>query len=266
MRYSFYLLFHFLMLPFATMQAQEYDTSVIVSPPQVDTTVYEDEEYENTSEETSNSVYDTSLQYNRFYYPTDSIEYLRNEKAFSYAKKLDSLLKIRQDEINNQQKKASKATITSIDIGGILQTLLWAILVAALLFVLYRVFLSDRGLFTSPTKNKTIVVEEELLTDDAYLEQQLKQALKDENFRSAIRYLYLQTLNRLSERNWLNLSPDKTNYQYVRELAKPHLRNGFSRITLHYEYAWYGDFQIDEKVYEQVKSDFDQFNQSVKQS
>jgi hypothetical protein len=266
MRYTFYLTLLLLTLPFASLQAQENDTTVVVEAPQVDTTVYEDEDYENSTEETTVRTYDTSLQFYRWYYPTDSIQYLRSEKEFSYANNLDSLLKIRQDEINNQQKKASKTTTTSVNIGGILQIMLWAILIAALLFVLYRVFLSDRGLFTSPTKNKTIEVEEELLTDDAYLEQQLKQALKEENFRLAIRYLYLQTLNRLSERNWLNLSPDKTNYQYVRELAKPQLRNGFSRITLHYEYAWYGDFRIDENVYKQVKSDFDQFNQSVKQS
>lgn len=266
MRYSFYSLIIFLLIPFAATQAQEYDTTVVVSPPVVDTTVYEDEEYETAPDEEANTTYDTSLAYYRWYYPADSINYLRKQKDFSYSNNLDSLLKIRQDELNKQQKKASETTTTSVDIGGILQTTLWIILIAALLFVLYRVFLSDRGLFTSPTKNKTIEVEEELLTDDGYLEQQLKQAERDENFRLAIRYLYLQTLNRLSERNWLNLSPDKTNYQYVRELAKPQLRNGFSRITLHYEYAWYGDFTIDEKVYEQVKGDFDQFNQTAKQS
>lgn len=266
MKYPLYLILLLLLLPFANMQAQENDTTVIVAPPEVDTTVYEDEDYENSTEETTVRTYDTSLQFYRWYYPADSIQYLRKQKDFSYANNLDSLLKIRQDELNNEQKKARNTTTTSVDIGGVLQTLIWIILIGTLLFVLYRVFLSDRGLFASPTKNKTIEVQEELLTDDVYLEQQLKQALIDENFRLAIRYLYLQTLNRLSERNWLNLSPDKTNYQYVRELAKPQLQNGFSRITLHYEYAWYGDFHIDEAVYQQVKSDFDQFNQSVKQS
>jgi len=265
MRYSFYTLILFLLLPFASMQAQEYDTTV-VAPPVADTTVYEDEEYETAPDEEANTTYDTSLAYYRWYYPTDSIHYLRKQKEFNYANNLDSLLKIRQDELNKQQKQASKATTTSVDIGAVLKAMLWIILIAVLLFVLYRVFLSDRGLFTSPTKNKIIKVEEELLTDDSYLEQQLKQAERDKNFRLAIRYLYLQTLNRLSQRNWLNLSPDKTNYQYVRELAKPQLRNSFSRITLHYEYAWYGDFTIDETVYEQVKSDYDQFNQTAKQS
>ncbi|RXK61611.1 DUF4129 domain-containing protein [Lacibacter luteus] len=263
MRYPSFLLVLFFLLFSANINAQENDT-VVVNPPVVDTSVVvEDEDYEESTEDTR--VYDTTLLFQQWFYPADSINHLRREKDFSYANNLDSLLKLRQEELNKQQKKVSNSTGTSVNIGGVLQILLWGILIAALLFVLYRVFLSDKGLFTSPTKNKQIEVEEEQLTDDAYLDQQLKQALSDQNYRLAIRYLYLQSLNKLSQRNWLHLSPDKTNYQYVRELAKPQLRNGFSRITLHYEYAWYGDFEIDATVYQQVKNDFDLFNQSVKQ-
>ncbi len=265
MRYPSFLLILFFLLFSAGINAQENDT-VVVNAPAVDTSVVvEDEDYEESAEDTR--VYDTTLLFQQWYYPADSISHLRREKDFSYANNLDSLLKIRQDELKKQQKEVTDTAskTTSIDIGAVLQLLLWGVIIAALLFVLYRVFLSDKGLFTSPAKNKTIEVDEEQLTDDAYLDQQLKNAVQEQNYRLAIRYLYLQTLNRLSQRNWLQLSPDKTNYQYVRELAKPQLRNGFSRVTLHYEYAWYGDFEIDEMVYQQVKNDFDLFNQSVKQ-
>lgn len=265
MKHPSSLLLLFFLLFSANTIAQENDT-VVVEAPAVDTSVaVEDEDYEESTEDAS--VYDTILQFQQWYYPTDSINYLRRQKDFSYAGNLDSLLKIRQNELNKQQKEiATKtSTATSVNIGAVLKAILWGIIIATLLFVLYRVFLSDKGLFTSPTKNRPVEVEEEQLTDDAYLDQQLKQAAQEQNYRLAIRYLYLQTLNRLSQRNWLHLSPDKTNYQYVRELAKPQLRNGFSRITLHYEYAWYGDFEIDSMVYQQVKNDFDLFNQSVKQ-
>jgi hypothetical protein len=80
----------------------------------------------------------------------------------------------------------------------------------------------------------------------------------------AIRFLYLQSLNKLAEREWLQLSPDKTNYQYVRELAKPQLKKSFARITLHYEYAWYGDFVIEQQVFDPIKKEFEEFHQSIK--
>ena len=116
------------------------------------------------------------------------------------------------------------------------------------------------------TGKEQLEVEDEPVTDEIYLDQQLQEAIRMKNYRLAIRFLYLQSLSRLAEKGWLQLSPDKTNYQYVRELAKPQLKQPFARITLHYEYAWYGDFSIASDVFESVKQEFDLFHQSIKQN
>lgn len=221
-----------------------------------------DEEYE---EEQDEDIVDTTLHRSIWIYSADSIRSLKSQKEFDYTKNLDSLLKRRQ-ELDNKQRGNQKTKTTTVNVFGIIEIILWSLLIGALLFVLYRIFLSDRGLFTSPLRNKHLQVEEEQLTDDVYLDQQLQLAIKEGNYRLAIRFLYLQSLNKLSERNWLQLSPDKTNYQYVRELAKPQLKNAFARITLHYEYAWYGDFVIEKNVFEPIRKEFDQFQQSIKQS
>ncbi|HLO37143.1 MAG TPA: DUF4129 domain-containing protein [Lacibacter sp.] len=259
----FIMLFAFLSKP-ADMHAQvTVDSSVqVVEEPALDTTIGDDEEFEN--EETS--VIDTTLHRSTWVYSSDSIRSLRSQKDFDYAKNLDSLLKKRQELANKKQKKPSRSTANVGNVFSIIEIVLWALLIGALLFVLYRIFLSDRGLFASPLRNKSLQVEEEQLTDDVYLDQQLQLAMKEGNYRLAIRYLYLQSLNKLSERGWLQLSPDKTNYQYVRELSKPQLKNAFARITLHYEYAWYGDFVIGQNIFEPIKKEFDQFHQTIKQS
>ena len=180
-------------------------------------------------------------------------------------KNLDRSLKERQEQARKKNKKTSRS-VNVAPLFSIIEIVLWSLLIGALLFVLYRIFLSDRGLFTSPLRNKQLQVEEEQLTDDVYLDQQLQLAIKEGNYRLGIRFLYLQSLNKLSERGWLLLSPDKTNYQYVRELAKPQLKSAFARITLHYEYAWYGDFVIEKNVFDSIRKEFDQFQQSIKQS
>lgn len=259
----FILLIAFLSKP-ADMYAQvTVDSSVqVVEEPVVDTTAVYDEEFEN--EETS--VIDTTLHRSIWVYSSDSIRSLRSQKDFEYAKNLDSLLKKRQELANKKQKKPSRSTTNVGNVFSFIEIVLWALLIGALLFVLYRIFLSDRGLFASPLRNKSLQVEEEQLTDDVYLDQQLQLAMKEGNYRLAIRYLYLQSINKLSERGWLQLSPDKTNYQYVRELSKPQLKNTFARITLHYEYAWYGDFVIGQNIFEPIKKEFDQFHQTIKQS
>jgi hypothetical protein len=236
------------------------DSSVqVMEEPVVDTTAVYDEEYEE--EETD--LLDTTLYRSFWVYSTDSVRSLRSQKEFEYMKNLDSLLKKRQELAKKKQKKQSSVS-EPVNVFPVIEVVLWALLIGALLFVLYRIFLSDRGLFASPLRNKNLEVEEEHFTDEVYLDQQLQQAIRDSNYRLAIRFLYLQSLNKLAEREWLQLSPDKTNYQYVRELAKPQLKKSFARITLHYEYAWYGDFVIEQQVFDPIKKEFEEFHQSIK--
>ncbi len=258
----FIMLIAFLSNPVDMYAQVTVDSSVqVVEEPVVDTTAVYDEEYQEEETETI----DTTLHRSIWVYSSDSIRSLRSQKDFDYTKNLDSLLKRRQ-QLNNKKQGKQKTGTTNVNVFGIIEILLWSLLIGALLFVLYRIFLSDRGLFTSPLRNKQLQVEEEQLTDDVYLDQQLQLAIKEGNYRLGIRYLYLQSINKLSERGWLQLSPDKTNYQYVRELSKPQLKNTFARITLHYEYAWYGDFEIGQNIFEPIKKEFDQFHQTIKQS
>ena len=259
----FMMLIAFLSNP-VNMHAQvTVDSSIqVVEEPVVDTTAVYDEEFQN--EETL--IIDTALHRSIWVYSSDSIRSLRSQKDFDYMKNLDSTLKKRQELANKKQKKPSSNSIKVGNVFSIMEIVLWTLLIGALLFVIYRIFLSDRGLFASPLRNKSLQVEEEQLTDDVYLDQQLQLAIKEGNYRLGIRYLYLQSINKLAEKGWLHLSPDKTNYQYVRELAKPQLKNAFARITLHYEYAWYGDFVIGQNIFEPIKKEFEQFHQTIKQS
>ncbi len=250
----------------AEVNAQETDTTVVVeAPTSVADTVYSNDEEEETTEE--QEITDTTLTVNTWMYPADSLKRLQRQKDFAYVKNLDSLLKIRQDEyLKNQREMEPVDTAPRGNVFPVFRFLLWAIAIGVVLFIVYRLFLSERGLFAAPTRNKTLQVEEEAVADEEYLERQLKEAIRKGNHRFAIRYLYLQTLSKLSDKGWLQLSPDKTNYQYVRELSKPQYRNEFARITLHYEYAWYGDFTIEEEIFKPVKQEFDQFHLKLKQS
>jgi len=248
------------------IKAQEADTSVVAEPPAeaVDTVYSENENEETTREQ---EIIDTSLTSASWIYPADSVKKLQRQKDFAYVKNLDSLLKAWQDEYEKTQKQPEPVETEPAGEGfPVFTMLLWIIAIGVVLFIIYRLFLSERGLFAAPTRNKTLQVEEEAVADEEYLERQLKEAIRKGNHRLAIRYLYLQTLSKLADKGWLQLSPDKTNYQYVRELSKPQHRNDFARITLHYEYAWYGDFVIEEEIFKPVKLEFEQFHLKLKQS
>lgn len=258
------LLFCSLLITAVEVNAQVTVDSVnaVLPPDEKDTAVTD----EDTSTNKETILIDTSLLIHQWIYPADSLHHLQQQKEFAYVKNLDSLLKVWQDEYIKNQQKAEQIQIPPRGEGfPVIRFLLWTIAIAVVVFLIYRLFLSERGLFAAPTKNRKLKVEEEPVASEEYLEQQLKEAIRKKNYRLAIRYLYLQTLSKLSDKGWLQLSPDKTNYQYVKELSKQQYRNEFARITLHYEYAWYGDFTIEEDIFKPVKQEFEQFHVKLKQ-
>jgi hypothetical protein len=91
----------------------------------------------------------------------------------------------------------------------------------------------------------------------------ISMALANKNYRLAIRYQYLQLLQKMSLKGIIEFTPDKTNHEYVTELAGKSYKKDFAAITLQYEYAWYGEFEIDEHTYEKVQQVFKKLNNIV---
>lgn len=242
----------------ATAQIESVDTVYSA----VDTVAAEDAEDEDYREE---YVMDTTLSSNRIYFSKDSLNAFRKEKEFAYIHvPLDSLLKRRQEK-QPPPVQVKKANDTGITFGDIFRFLVWVIVIGAVLFLVYRLFLSEKGLFAAPASRKKLSTEETEIEDDDSYAKRIADAEKKGAYRLAVRYQYLQVLNTLAAKGWLQLSPDKTNYQYLRELSGKPVRNHFARITLHYDYAWYGNFEVDAHVYQTIKNDIQQLLAAVKQ-
>ncbi len=92
--------------------------------------------------------------------------------------------------------------------------------------------------------------------------QAIDDAVSLRNFRLAVRLLYLQTLKQLTDAGRIQYKPDKTNRQYVYELANSPLQTDFERLTSQFEFVWYGDFPIDETRFAALRTAFSQFNKT----
>ena len=88
----------------------------------------------------------------------------------------------------------------------------------------------------------------------------IEEALTQRNFRLAVRLLYLQTLKHLTDAGKISYKPDKTNRQYVYELASSPLQADFEALTRQFEFVWYGDFPVDESRFTALQAQFRQFN------
>lgn len=209
--------------------------------------------------------------------PADIQEY-RSSKDFAYMQYLDSMLKEVKDlksdtmSINNlrpnkthniESNDEMPPSLTFLD-NPILKIFMWLLAASFIGFILFKLF-STGGFFQKKTQEqKNIDIDEQELNlgIDTY-EELIKKVLFEKNYRLAIRYLYLQTLQKLNEKNIIYCSPEKTNYQYARELTGKPYQNEFASLTMSYDYVWYGKFNINSGTYENIEKEFKSFQQRI---
>lgn len=245
----------------ALLQQEE----IIASPQDeevVDETVAADEFEQAEDEEKP----DTVLYQNNLYLPFDSVKNWKNGKDYAYTKYLDSLLKNRKKkELKTPPSSSGTGILNRILGSGIVQGLFWLVVIAFVLFVIYRLFLAD-GVFerrSKQVKDADAEVEEELITAASDFDALIKSAIQNGNYRHAVRYQYLRTLHSLAHKNLIELAPDKTNFQYVHELKNRNHQQDFAALTLHYEYVWYGEFNIEKLTYQKIENNFKNLNQKL---
>jgi hypothetical protein len=256
-------------------QAEElYDTSAVKVVPVEEANTVVEEKVVEEKQETTQSEIDTTLYYTKLHISPDSIMEWKNLKAFAYVKYLDSLLKAKKEKAKKEDK-ADETNYTPPSGGGSwldrvlssggIQVFLWVLAIGFVVFILYKLFLTEGAFRKTPKSNKinTPNAEEEIITSHSDFDILIKQAVQTGNYRLAVRYQYLQTLHKLAGKNLVELATDKTNYQYVREITNQNYQQDFAALTLNYEYVWYGGFDIDVIIYKRMETGFLQLNNKL---
>jgi len=91
----------------------------------------------------------------------------------------------------------------------------------------------------------------------------ISSALKNKDYRLAVRFLYLKNLKALSDKDIILWKANKTNYSYQHEINNSALRSKFLESTLIFDYIWYGEFNVDEEQYMEVSARMKKFNQMI---
>lgn len=94
-------------------------------------------------------------------------------------------------------------------------------------------------------------------------DSQIQSALQAGDFRLAVRLWFLRSLKEMTDRDLINWKIDKTNSDYYYELSGSGLQQQFGRVSLIYDYIWYGDFEVDEMGYRKVEDDLRNFHMTI---
>ena len=212
------------------------------------------------AEEESTTYYPDTLKREFRSIVFDSVQAVNSDKGFYYKRYMDSLLRATQFKV---QKPRRRVDLNGSDFfSSIFGIIFWILAISLFAYLVYRLFLSNSSFLSRNRKNiasDITVIEEENANDPDSL---LRNAIRNGNYRLAVRYLYLQSLQRLSEKKFIEINANKTNYEYVMEVRRHKFANEFASLTLQYEYVWYGEYPVDERLFEQIQGRFTQFNKN----
>jgi len=209
---------------------------------------------------------DTLLKNNQLSIDPDSIQTLRNSRSFAYSKNLDSLLlAYQQAHEKEEDHPKSRSLLERFFSSEITKYFFWMLAAVFVAFVLYKLFFTEGFFQRSYAKSNVTPLEDESneLSKTADYAKLVALAVSKGDYRLAVRYHYLQTLQKLSLKGLIQFASDKTNYEYVRELSGKSFKNDFAALTLNYEYVWYGEFEVDEMIFNTIQNKFNQFNNEV---
>ncbi|AMR30610.1 hypothetical protein A0256_03815 [Mucilaginibacter sp. PAMC 26640] len=131
---------------------------------------------------------------------------------------------------------------------------------AALVFLILKLSgINMLGLFRKKAYSPLAYTTSEENIHEINFETEIEKAVAAKNYRLAVRLLYLRSLKQLSDNGLINWKIDKTNTDYVSELADEDQRAEFKQLTLQFEYAWYGDFLITGESYKRISQLFGSF-------
>ncbi len=146
----------------------------------------------------------------------------------------------------------------------VLQILLYAVILGAIAFVVYRFapfFINKYRLKEKRTKKDRVILGERLAEGATAqtLFSEAENLARQGNLRGAIRKGYIALLCELSDKKIIGLSQHKTNRDYLRDVRKQNsLYQNMSGLTDNYERHWYGFENADERDWEEFRSGYKQ--------
>jgi len=142
----------------------------------------------------------------------------------------------------------------------ILDFVYYGLMILAILLIIRGLIKADRRgvIFGKLATDEIIITETKEDISKLNFDDLITAAIENKNYKLAVRYLFLKSLQLLSEKELIQLSDDKTNHQYLSEVKNDRLSSVFYKTTSIFEWIWYGDFPVDENLMNSSRNEFNE--------
>ena len=154
----------------------------------------------------------------------------------------------------NQLIQAIFENAVTTDWGRVLMYILGIVTLVVLIMMLlkvnaFKVFYSGQGANTF----SYTALDENIHEMD--FEKLIQEATGKSDYRLGVRLVFLFALKMLSDKNLIHWNQGKTNHDYINELNLTDIKAGFNELNFYFEYAWYGNFSINQETFSRVRLD-----------
>lgn len=131
---------------------------------------------------------------------------------------------------------------------------LLCLIVVILVFLLWVLYKKRPELFTRSSRRAKVAytVQEDTIYGVDF-QKEIAEALARQDYREAVRLLYLQTLKQLSDAEIINWQPHKTPTEYIYELMPGLPRVPFRELTNRFLRVRYGNFEATEALFREME-------------
>jgi hypothetical protein len=199
---------------------------------------------------------------------SEKLSYDEKEEPESEEDKSEETEETQPEEDKAHKPVSSGRSIWSGDTGKTLAyTLAFLLLAALLVFFIFKLGKKPLGenIAASPVAQSGIPDKGEDLRN-WQPEEPLDLAIRNGQYRLALRILYLANLKLLIEKGILRPGLQKTNGDYVRELKDQGLKEDLRKLTAHFEYYWYGELPVTRAEFSTYREQSDTFYNQVRLS
>ena len=143
-------------------------------------------------------------------------------------------------------------------LGFIVRALPYLLIAGVIAFLVWIFLRTDLGgsPLKGPDLSKVILSNEQEIIENQNIDELIEAALKENNYRLAVRFYYLLLLQKLAQKELIDWEVQKTNADYVYELKDAGLRATFTKLTRIYDFIWYGNFEVNETDFAKAQTEF----------
>ncbi|WP_318344633.1 hypothetical protein [Flagellimonas baculiformis] len=147
----------------------------------------------------------------------------------------------------------------------ILEYIIYALMGVLVIYLLVRMFINEKfsSIFTQKARSIIDLDLSEQHIESIDLDSLMEEALKNGDYRLAVRYQFLKILKLLSQKNIIDWHFEKTNVDYEREITQTQLQLEFKKASYLYENIWYGEQPIDASGYAKTDLRFKAVENSI---